>query len=279
MARSSRIGLIPLALLALACSTLTVQEEKDLGRQVQRQVREQSTFVRDPVTVGYLRDMGDHLVDSAPPSPFNFRFYVVEDESLNAFAVPGGAIYVHTGLIMTVKDAAELAGVLAHEIGHVTERHVAKMAKRGRNTGVAAQVVAILIAILTGNPYLSDAGTIATGVAAQAYMSTYTKDAERQADERAIDTMIRAGWDPHALVTMFQTLQQEAKGGARMPEFLASHPATQDRIDTVNASIARHGQLNGLRRDDGGRLEIIQKRLELIIGIDIEDLRERHQDE
>ena len=279
MARSSRIALIPLALLTLACSTLTVQEEKELGRQVQRQVREQSTFVRDPVTVRYLRNLGDDLVDAALPSPFDFRFYVVEDESLNAFAVPGGAIYVHTGLMMTVKDTAELAGVLAHEIGHVTSRHVAKMARRGRNTGVAAQVVSILIAILTGNPYLADAGNVATGVAAQAYMSTYTKDAERQADEQAIDTLIRAGWDPHALITMFQTLQHESEGSAHMPQFLASHPATQERINAVNASIARRGQVAGLRLDDGGRLEIIQKRLELVIGMDVEELREDDEDE
>ena len=269
-----------LSLLALACAPLTVQEEKNLGRQVQRQVREQMTFVRDPVTVQYLRALGQQLVDASPPSPFEFRFYVIEDEELNAFAVPGGAIYVHTGLMMTVRDAAELAGVLAHEIGHVTSRHVAKMARRGRNTGVAAQIVGLLVAILSGNPYIADAGNVATSMAAQAYMSTYTQDAERQADALAVDTMIRAGFDPIALVTMFETLQEAHAGGIAMPAFLASHPAPTDRIVAVRELIAQRRPPAGLRHDDNGRLEIIQARLELIIGIDVEELTddEDHED-
>jgi predicted Zn-dependent protease len=260
------------AALALACAPLTVQEEKDLGRQVQRQVREQMTFVRDPVTVQYVRSLGQQLVNASPPSPFEFRFYVVEDETLNAFAVPGGAVYVHTGLINTVRDAAELAGVLAHEIGHVTSRHVAKMARRGRNTGVAAQVVSLLVAILTGNPYIADAGNVATSMAAQAYMSTYTQDAELEADRLAIDTMIRAGFDPQALISMFETLQQEHAGGVAMPGFLSSHPAPAERIQEVGRLIAARRPPPGLRRDDNGRLEIIQARLELIIGTDVEEL-------
>lgn len=266
------VALLLAVSVANACAPLTVQEEKQLGRQVQRDVREQATFVRDPVTVRYMRDMGARLVDASPPSPFEFRFYVIEDEELNAFAVPGGAIYVHTGLIMAVRDASELAGVLAHEIGHVTSRHVAKMARTGRNTSVVQQVAVIIIAILTGSQIATDAGNVATGVAAQAYMSTFTQDAEREADAQAIDTMIRAGFDPNGIVTMFETLRAESEGSMRMPGFLSSHPAPTARIQTAQAAIDARQPLSGLRRDDGGKLEIIQQRLELIIGTDVEEL-------
>jgi predicted Zn-dependent protease len=193
--------------------------------------------------------------------------------------VPGGAVYVHTGLIQAVNDAAELAGVLAHEIGHVTSRHVAKMARTGRNTSIVQQVATVIIAILTGSQVAAQGADLATGVAAQAYMSTFTQDAEREADGQAIDTMIRAGFDPNGIVTMFETLREEAKGSSRPPQFLSSHPAPTERILSAQAAIRAREPLSGLRRDDGGKLEIIQERLRLIIGIDVEELLEDDDDE
>lgn len=273
-----RILAAALVLLTAACAPLTVQEEQQLGREVQRQVRQQSQFVRDPVTVNYVRDLGEKLVEASAPSPFEFRFYVIEDEQLNAFAVPGGAIYVHTGLIMAVQDASELAGVMAHEIGHVTARHVAQMARRGRNTGLISQIGTILIAILTGSQLGAQAGSVVTGMAAQAYMSTYTQDAEREADRLGIDTMIRAGFDPNGMISMFETLKRDSAGRVRGPQFLSSHPATDERISNARMLIARREPLSGLRRDDGGRLKIIQQRLELIIGTDVEDLLEEDEE-
>jgi predicted Zn-dependent protease len=269
--RPLRTGLV-LTLVCLVlggCGTLSVQEEKQLGYQVQREVRAQFQLLRDPVVVNYVREMGQTLVQASRPSPFEFRFYVVEDEQINAFAIPGGAVYVHTGLIAAASDSAELAGVLAHEIGHVTARHVAHLYRRQRNTGVVAQVVSIVIAIISGNRYIAQGGQLATGVAAQAYLNTYTQDAERDADALAVESMIRADYAPDALVTMLQTLQQEAGAGMAMPQFLKSHPATAERIQNVSVLIRAQGSPQGLRRDDR-KLAIIQKRIELIVGTDID---------
>lgn len=268
MRRKLRSGLVAFLVLSLAtaCGTLSVDDEKKLGHQVQRQVRDQFTLMRDRVVVNYVRDLGEGLVASARPSPFEFRFFVVEDPALNAFAVPGGAIYVNTGLIREADDVSELVGVIAHEMGHVTARHVAENYNRSRATGVVAQVVTIAIAILTGSSIGAQGGQIATGVAAQAYLASYTRDAEREADQLAIETMVRAGWDPTGMNRMFQKLMEQGGGG--MPQFLSSHPATGERIQNVDAEIARYGSLPKLRRTDGGRLEIIQKRIELIVGTD-----------
>ena len=274
-----RAAVAALALVAAACAPLTVQEEKQMGREVQRQVRQQSQFVRDPVTVNYVRDLGAQLVYASAPSPFEFRFYVIEDESLNAFAVPGGAIYVHTGLILAVQDASELAGVIAHEIGHVTHRHVAQMARRGRNTGILQQIGAIFLAILTGSQLGAQAGGIITGMAAQAYMATYTQDAERDADKLAIDSLIQAGYDPNGMISMFETLKRESAGRMHGPQFLSSHPATDERIQRARAMIGLREPLHDVRRDDGGRLQIIQQRLKLIIGTDVDELLEEDDDE
>ena len=224
--------------------------------------------MRERVTVNYVRKMGDELVAAARPSPFDFRFYVVESEDLNAFAIPGGAIYINTGLIQSVNNASELAGVVAHEIGHVTARHTAQLAKRQRNTGFVAQAATIVIAVLTGNYYAANAGELASRVVAQAYVSQYTREFEREADTLAVETLVRAGYDPNGLVTMFETLRKESSDGLRAPQFLSSHPATVERIEEVQSEIAKYGTLGQLKRDDGGQLEIIKKRLDLIVGTD-----------
>lgn len=262
------LPLIPLALALTACGTLSVEEEKKLGAQVQAQYRKQLTFVRDPVTVNYVRKLGESLASAARPSPFEFRFYVVENEELNAFAVPGGAMYVNTGLIVAVKNASELAGVLSHEMGHVTARHVAEMANRGRNTGFVANIFAYIVYFLTGNPYLANVGGLGSSVAGQAYMGTYHRDAEREADALAVETMVHAGWNPEGMVTMFETLEAEY-GGSGGPQFLSSHPATAERIENVQRDIAKYPGSDKLRTDDG-KLPIIQERLKLIIGTDRE---------
>ena len=268
MARAA-FRLLAIGLAVAACGTLSVQEEKKLGHQVQRQVQQQLQLMREPVIVNYVREIGRNVTAGARSSAFDFRFYVVEDEAINAFAIPGGAIYVHTGLIAAAHSEAEVAGVLAHELGHVTARHVAKMYKRQRNTGVLAQVVTIAIAILTGSSYIAQGGALATDVAATAYLNTYTQDAEREADKLAVETMLAAGYEPQALITMFQTLQAEAAGGMGVPQFLKSHPATTERIRNVQLMIRQAGPIPSIRAEDG-RLPIIQERIKLVVGIDLE---------
>ena len=263
-----RLSLGMLALALSACGTLSVQEEKQMGAQAQADLRKQLTFVRDPVTVNYLRKFGESLAKAARPSPFEFRFYVVEDETLNAFAIPGGAMYVNTGLMLAVKNSAELASVLSHEMGHVTARHVAKMANRGRNTGFIANVFSFIVYVLTGSPLLANVGTMGSQVAGAAYLNTYTRDAEREADALAVETMVHAGWNPEGMVTMFETLKKES-GGFNGPQFLSSHPATDERIENVQRDIAKYPGSASLRYDDG-KLEIIQARLRLIVGTERE---------
>lgn len=268
IAKLRGLSLAALVLIATGCGTLSVTEEKQLGHRVQRSVRESTQLMRDRVVVNYVRDFGAKLIQATKPSPFEFRFFVVEDPDLNAFAVPGGAIYVHTGLIEAVASASELAGVLAHEVGHVTERHVAQNYKRQRNTGVVANVLSFVIAVLTGSQVGAQTGQVLTGVAAQSYLSTFTRDAEREADAVAIDTLIAARFSPYGMITMFETLKKESRGGFKMPQFLSSHPATDERIQSVKARIRERNLPPDLRTDDGGRLEIIQERIRLIIGTD-----------
>jgi len=272
-------ALLGLCAVLTACGTISVEEEKKLGAEYQAQLRKELVFVRDPVTVNYVREFGAALVKSARPSPFEFRFFVIEDEEINAFAVPGGAMYVNSGLLLAAKNGAELAGVLSHEMGHVIARHVAKMVNKGRATGFVAQIFYLAVAIVTGNPYIAQAGGMAAQVGGQAFMSTFTRDAEREADSLAVETMVHAGWNPEGFVTMFETLKEAYPGGG-MPQFLASHPATDERIENVERDIKNYPGSDKLRLDDP-KLPIIQERLKLILGTDREkeDKSEGDEDE
>jgi predicted Zn-dependent protease len=252
-----------LALGLLACGPISIQEEQQLGRQMSRELRGQLVFVRDPVVIDYIEDFGREILIAAGRQPFQYHFYVVEDPELNAFAAPAGHIYIHTGTILAARNASELAGVIAHEIGHVAHRHVANNYNRQRNTGILYQT-AVLAAWLFGGGMGASAAQLGGGLAATAYLNQFGREAEMEADAFAVDSMPRANWDPNGLVTFFKTLQ--AEGGPHVPTFLASHPATEERITATSERIAELTPDGSLRVEDGGKLEIIQRRIEILTG-------------
>jgi predicted Zn-dependent protease len=249
-------------LLALGCAPLSVNEEQQLGFQFERQMRAELPLLRDRAVVDYVRDMGEGLVAAAGPQPFAYRFYVVRDEEINAFAGPAGHIYLHTATILRARNASELAGVIAHEVGHVVERHIAENYNRSRNAQIGTDILALGASVLAGG-MVGQAAALGSGLAAMTWLNSFGREAELEADRFAVWTLSRAGWNPEGLLTFFQLLLQEGDGG--VPTFLSSHPATQDRIDVTRAEIGRlDAPARALRNDDGGRFEIIQRRIELL---------------
>lgn len=263
--RRSRRLLAGLLVFACACATgaLTVDEERQLGSEVEQQARQKFRFVRDEVVVGYVEGLGEDLLRVMGPQPFEYDFYVVEDDELNAFAVPGGHVYVHTGLILKARNVGELIGVMGHEVGHVYHRHVAENYNRQRNTGIARQLGVLATGMLAGGA-AAQAASLLTGVGAMAYLNTFSRDHEREADSFAVEVLPRAGYDPDGLPSFFATmLQQYGDGGVA---FLSSHPATTERIENTRALIRAEKLPPGLRQDDDGKLEIVQHRIRLLTG-------------
>ncbi len=250
-------------LLAPGCGTLSVQEEQALGRQMNGEIRRGLVFLSDRVVDQYVREMGQDILRAAGPQPFEYHFYVVEDDDINAFAAPAGHIYVNTQTILAAANASELAGVIAHEIGHVVCRHIAENYNRQRNTGIGVNA-AILAAAVLGGGAAATAAQLGGGLAAVAYLNSFGREAEMEADTFAVDTLPRAGYDPNGLVTFFQTLSAEQ--GEAHSDFLSSHPATSDRAAAVRARIDALPPTEGLQVDDNGRLEIIQRRIEILMG-------------
>jgi predicted Zn-dependent protease len=250
-------------LFAPGCGTLSVQEEQALGRQMNGEIRRGLVFLPDRVVEAYVREIGADILRAAGPQPFEYHFYVIEDVDINAFAAPAGHIYVNTGTILAARNVSELAGVIAHEIGHVAERHIAENYNRQRNTGIGVRAAALAAAIFAG-PAAASAAQLGGSLAGVAYINSFGREAELEADSFAVDTLPRAGYDPNGLVTFFQTLQGE-NGGAPS-DFLSSHPATADRAAAARARIDALPPNPALEVHDNGRLRIIQRRIEVLMG-------------
>ncbi len=220
--------------LASGASGMTTEEEKKLGKRVLLEIQKEADFVRDLNVQAYVERIGYSLVDQLGSSPFEFKFYVVNTLDPNAFAIPGGYIFVTTGLIVLADNEQEIAGVLAHEISHVTQRHVAQMIERSKRLSLAT-LAAMVAGIIVGR---GGAGTAAAVSMAQATAGAltlkYTREMETDADQNGLHLLIKAGYDPSALVSFFNKLQKVSLAMApNIPAYLLTHPATENRISLL----------------------------------------------
>jgi predicted Zn-dependent protease len=259
--RAAAAILLPLAVAIAGCGTLSVDEEEELGAEAARELRRELDFVTDRHVVEYVEGIGSAIAAAAGPQPYRFRFHVVQDDTLNAFALPAGHIYIHTGIILESVNVSELSGVIGHEVGHVVRRHVARNYNRQRNTGILYQLGSLAAAIFVGGSAAAG-GQIVGELAAVAFVNTFTREAEVEADAFAVEVLPKAGYHPGGLVSFFETLQSQA--GARAPEFLSSHPATENRIEHTAELLARTELPPGLAVRDDGKLQLIQRRIQLL---------------
>lgn len=220
----------------IAQTVLTPQDEQRIAEQIMRQVYVSDDVLDDAEITDYLQAVGQKLAASGPDKRQTFNFFVVRDNSINAFAMPGGVIGVHTGLILSSNSESEMAGVLGHEIGHVTQRHLARMlASQKYDTFKNIAGIALALLVARANPELaSGALTTSTAAGVQRQLD-YTREHEREADRVGLTILDAAGYDVRAMPAFFTTLQRGTRfveGTA--PSFLRSHPLTAERIADVS---------------------------------------------
>ena len=244
-----------LALAAGACTPLSVDEERSLGADFSRTIERRANFVRHPEVTGYVTAIGRRLLEHAGPQPFDYRFHVVSRKEINAFAAPAGHIYLHSGLLLKARNVSELAGVMAHEIGHVAKRHIAHNFKRALATNIVHHV-GVVAAELAAGPEAARTAHRVGGLAAVGYLNTFSREAEHEADAFAVQLMFKAGYDPRGLATFFETLRKEGKRSA--PAFLSTHPTPASRVATTREMIRRLPEGAPLEVGDGGELQRIQ---------------------
>ncbi|MCE3286164.1 MAG: hypothetical protein K0R70_2420 [Steroidobacteraceae bacterium] len=217
-----------------AQETLSIDDENRLGRMVMREVRESGALLEDPEVGEYIQSLGLKLSSQAQDGGRSFNFFLIRDNAINAFALPGGFVGVHSGLLLETRNESELAGVLAHEVAHVTQRHIARGIEAQGRTSLLS-TAAVLAAILMGAGGGSSDATMGAITAAQnmAVQSqiNFTRENEYEADRIGIGVLANAGFDPNAMPAFFDTMFRRTQlGPDRVPELLRTHPVTSSRI-------------------------------------------------
>ena len=219
----------------VAQTVLSPQQERRIGDEIMRQIRADRDYLDDAEIAEYLNSIGYRMVSSSPEPRQAFEFFAVRDPMVNAFALPGGYIGVHTGLLLTAQSESELAGVLAHEIAHVTQNHLARIVaneKKSQLTSLAALAVAILAA--RSNSQVSQAALATAQATSIQSRLDFTREHEREADRIGLQILERAGFDPRGMAAFFERLQRANRlYETNAPSYLRTHPLTFERIADI----------------------------------------------
>jgi predicted Zn-dependent protease len=240
-------------------------DEQRLGREFMRQARTQLNLLDDPVLGAYLQRIGEHIAVEAGADEGEFYFFLVNDKTFNAFAVPGGYVGVHTGLVMAARTEAQLASVLAHEIAHVRQRHIPRMiAEQKRVTGPAllAMVAGVLLASASSSSNAGQAAVALTSAALTQHQINFTRSFEEEADRLGMRALAGAGYSASAMPEMFEVMSQEGRlYESTLPEYLRTHPVTTRRISEARDRALAYKAVAGT---DNTELEHAQARIRVL---------------
>jgi predicted Zn-dependent protease len=215
-----------------ACG-VSQQQEVQMGQEYSQQINAQLPIVSDPEVNRYINVLGDQIATRTSRADLDWHFYVVDSKEVNAFAVPGGYVYVNRGLIERTSRMDELAGVLGHEIGHVVRRHSIKQMEKAQGANIGVTLACVLTNIC--NSQVAQAGI---NIAGGAVFARFSRQDELEADQEAIANTVRAGINPEGIVTMFQKLIAERKSRpSAVAGWFSTHPMEEDRIAATQATI------------------------------------------
>src|SRR5262245_3813568 len=219
---------------------LSEEDELKLGEQVHQELLKQTRLVENSSINRYVDSVGQRLARSSQRPNIPWRFYVVDDKSINAFATLGGRVYVHTGLLAATKSESQLASVLGHEIGHIVGRHGLENVKKSQKYGTLAGLATIAGAVFGGQAG-ANIGGLAGNMIAGGYLMKHSRDAEREADFLGLYNLKDAGYNTGGMVEMFQTLQEVSNSSPNaFGGILASHPPPGERAANTRREIDQY---------------------------------------
>jgi predicted Zn-dependent protease len=243
-------------------AAMTLEEERERGEQLAREIQQNVGMIRDPLVKGYVEEIGRRLVETAGDHRFDYRFYVVKEQEPNAFAIPGGHIFITSGLIRLVDAEDELAGVIGHEIAHGVLRHIDKAMDRAKRLSLATLAAVIAGAFLSKDA--KGAATLTTGAMAmaQSLMLKYTRENEVEADQKGIKYMTDTGYDPHAMVVFLKKIHRWQRfSSPEVPTYLSTHPGVDSRIAYLSDTFITAPPSPAMHPPAAGDLKKIQIRL------------------
>ncbi len=260
-----------------SAAVLSQSDEYRLGAMVARELRDQNALLEDPEVSEYLQSVGLRLASQSSEGGRGFQFFVIKDPTINAFAVPGGYVFLHNGLVLATTTESELASVMAHEIAHVTQHHIARMIRaQGQQsiTTTAAIIAAILLGAIGGGGQAIEGGIAAAqGIAAQQQIN-FTRDNEMEADRVGIGYLAGAGFDANSMGSFFEVMSRhEGLAASYIPAMLIDHPVTTDRIAEARSRAAQFPPRKG---KDSPSYELIRERVRVLTATGDVDLAQSY---
>lgn len=244
---------------------LTIRQENEMGRNFDKIVRANMPMVGDTYITEYVDKLVQQVVAAKEPMPFRIRSAVIANPALNAFAIPGGFIYIFTGLIQDVTSESQLVGVIAHELAHVSQRHVAsRIEKQGKVAllSMAGLLAGVFLGVAGNNSAAKVGQALMVGSqgAAVAAMLNYSQEDEREADQVGLNSMVKAGFNPKGMPDTFEIMLKNRwfDSGSQMPTYLSTHPGLSERITYLNDRIKRMPEAFSERKDDNTMLHKVQ---------------------
>ena len=254
-AAGSMLAVLLLATSVRAISLISVNDEIRIGREAQKTVRKDVPVFADRQTAEYVTRLGRQLAARAPGPKYPYSFSIANYRELNAFALPGGPVWLHRGIIHAAANEAQLAGVLAHEIAHIAQRHAADQLTKQL---VANGLLGLLGAILGNDAGGARTARIGAQILAGGYMLKFSRDDERDADRIGMQILQRAGWDPRGMIEFMETLRrQQGRDPGSVDVFLSSHPAPGERAELLRRALGKRAS----GRRDSGNFRTIKMRV------------------
>lgn len=256
--RARGAGLLALAALPLLGGCVSEQREQELGDQIAATVNARVPLVRDAPLNLYVNDLGRLIARHSGRPGVDYHFYIVDTDGVNAFALPGGHVYINRGLIERTRNVSELAGVLAHEIAHVSARHGAHALERQMRT---SSISSLMYRMILGRGPILDQEALQLGT--QLWSAEHSRADEAEADRMAVEYLVASGVDPRGMLTLFTTLLDEEERNPRAPssEWFATHPNTERRLEVTRQEILQLTPkvAKGLARDNASYPRFLQR--------------------
>ena len=247
-----------------ASDVLSSAEEREYAAGLVRQMRAYELLVEDPLINGFFSDMGYNLVSSSDKPGATFTFVILDQSVINAFAAPGGIVALHSGLILLAETQDEVAGVLSHEIAHVTQLHMYRAFEKGKTMNILSMLVMMgLILAAQGNGEAITGAVMGAQAAAQQAQINFTRHNEIEADRVGIRTLAASGYDPQGMPDFFEKMGHSSRAnGEGPPEFLRTHPVSVNRIAEAKSRIQN---MPPVEADEGRQFYIVQARLRALL--------------
>ena len=219
----------------LAHASFTLDDEKKLGKEFYEKLEKSNVLIHDQKINMYINELGNKVLSHSQKAPFDYRFSVIKSSAINAFATPGGYVYVNRGLITMVETESELSAVLAHEIAHVNARHIASIIEKSQKVGIATLAAILAGAFLGGGGDLSAAVMSFSLATATSLNLKYSREHEEEADRLGMYYLVSAGYDSKAMLDMLKMMRRYEFYSNNIPSYFLTHPGTDERISYIDA--------------------------------------------